>query len=68
MKFNCGPTPKEKRAAREAAENEWHLVFAWRPMRFERECRWLEYVDRRRKWYDHGTYKCSYDEWEYRAR
>jgi hypothetical protein len=58
MKFNCGPTPEEKCAARK----EWHRWFAWRLVRVASgDCRWLEYVERR----DQSFY-CG-PRWEYRA-
>ncbi|MGE3333661.1 MAG: hypothetical protein AB7I36_08460 [Rhodospirillaceae bacterium] len=59
MKFNCGPSPDEKRASRHIAKmtrlrekaealRGWHRVFAWWPIRIAPgECRWLEYVERR---------------------
>jgi len=61
MKFSCGPTREEKRAAK----CEWHRWFAWYPVQIdERECRWWEYVERR------GMYFVGWDPfwiWEYRA-
>ncbi len=64
MKFDCGPTPKE----RHEAKKQWHRLFAWWPTRVgHRDCRWLEFIQRR------GTYHCGYGymgswwEWEYRA-
>lgn len=63
MKFNCGPTWQERRDAKQ----EWHLWFAWRPVRIASgDCRWLEYV------WCKGTVRYSWlDEhwrWEYRGR
>ena len=44
MKFDCGLTYAEK----VRAQAEWHRWFAWRPVRVDsRDCRWLEYVERR---------------------
>ena len=44
MRINCGPTKSEKRAALK----EWHLWFAWRPVRVgSNDCRWLEMVGRK---------------------
>ena len=44
MKFNCGPTYVEKMKAQE----QWHRWYAWRPVRVDsRDCRWLEYVERK---------------------
>ena len=41
MKFNCGPTLWERR-------KEWHIWFAWYPVRVGlHEKRWLEFVYRR---------------------
>lgn len=43
MRFRCGPTWEEKRAARE----KWHEWFAWYPVRVRGgECAWLETVMR----------------------
>lgn len=47
MKFDCGPTWQEKRAAKE----KWHRWFAWRPIRVDdHDCRWLEFIERRITW------------------
>lgn len=58
MKWDCGETLGEKIAR----EKEWHLWFAWYPVRVgPHDCRWLEYVERRSVgWWD-GIY------WEVRA-
>jgi len=63
MRFNCGPSPEERKRRREEAEKhyreieaayqaslwQWHDWFAWRPVRVgENDCRWLETVGRRR--------------------
>lgn len=63
MKFNCGKTWKEKKADLE----EWHLHFAWLPVRVgPRDCRWLEWVMRQGTW--RPNYYRSCWTWEYRAR
>lgn len=58
MKFDCGPTPEEKRRAkaqRKAAKRAaWkakvytpHKWFAWFPVQVgSHDCRWLEHVER----------------------
>jgi hypothetical protein len=59
MKLTCGPTYYEK----QVAKKEWHLWYAWYPVRLpDNTCRWLEYISRR------GTYFGYTDiwEWEYR--
>lgn len=62
MRFNCGPTLQEKIAAKE----QWHIWFAWFPVRVTPgDCRWLEKVKRK------GEYVSwpgdSYFVWEYRT-
>lgn len=58
MKWNCGPTWREKMAATE----QWHRWFAWHPVRIgSRDCRWLEYVERK------GEYGYNGLAFEYRA-
>lgn len=48
MKFNCGETLAEKKQRL----GQWHRWFAWRPVRVgEKECRWLEYVERKGRYY-----------------
>ena len=43
MKFDCGETASEYFARLE----KWHRWFAWYPVRIgNRDCRWLEYVER----------------------
>jgi len=60
MKFNCGPTAQELRereCQRYFRMREWHIWYAWHPVRVgSGDCRWLEPVQRRR----------IYDEWQYR--
>lgn len=69
MRFDCGKkwtigTWLEEKYRRE----RWHDYFAWLPVRVaDRECRWLETVERR------GTYVGSSDfgdtwTWDYRAK
>lgn len=44
MKFDCGPTWREKRNARK----EWHRWFALLPRRVgSHDCRWFEYIERK---------------------
>lgn len=48
MKFNCGMTYGEKFEAQTRKYTNWHLHFAWRPVRLgSRDCRWLEFVWRK---------------------
>jgi hypothetical protein len=60
MKWDCGPTWKEKIAAWE----QWHPHFAVWPVRVgSHDCRWLEWVERKADFSGYGgdVY------WEYRA-
>lgn len=58
MRFNCGPSYAEKMKARE----QWHRWYAWRPVSVaSRDCRWLEYVERKITYKTWGEYR------EYRA-
>lgn len=62
MRFDCGETIEERSKRLE----EWHLWFAWYPVRVgPHDCRWLEYVERRMTFFSWGV--CG--EWlqEYRA-
>jgi len=60
MKWDCGPTWQEKKAALEA----WHKWFAWRPiMVASHDCRWLETIERKGKYSD---YFDSHWTWKYR--
>lgn len=45
MRFNCGPTPEEKREALQ----KWHKWFALLPRRLteSRECVCLEFIERK---------------------
>ena len=62
MKFDCGLTRREKIKIKE----NWHLHFVLFPIRLgSRDCRWLEWVERR------GVH-CEYIEgsywiWEYKG-
>lgn len=56
MKFNCGPTWKEKFYAKIQSKENWHRWFAWHPARVGyRDCRWLETVERK------GKYSITYE-------
>lgn len=65
MRFNCGLTAAEKYEAKVRKKQDWHLKFAWWPVRVgKNDCRWFEYVDRRghlNAWWD-GIY------WTYEYR
>lgn len=62
MKFDCGPTPAEKRAILQQTLQEewarrkgWHLYFALLPRRVgSHDCRWLEWIERK------GTFHPGY--------
>ena len=44
MKFDCGPTWREKVEQTE----QWHAWFAWFPVRLgSHDCRWLEWIARK---------------------
>lgn len=80
MKLNCGPTYAE----RVAASMEWHDWFAWHPVRMrtadtskskawpdwkdERECRWLETIERRGHLLPTGHYGTGEWHYEYRVK
>lgn len=73
MKFDCGLTTKEKKEAYEKKITDWHRVFLWFPKRVgHRDCRWLEYVERKRvtktkkEYYLFGEYSKDYHKWLYR--
>lgn len=79
MKFDCGPTPKERADARQKkvsdkiyANSKWHKCFAWLPVRVgPHDCRWLEAVERRATNVHIGYVSCFYRVkdspiWEYR--
>lgn len=62
MKLDCGPTRRE----RIDRLSEWHLWFAWRPVRIgSHDCRWLETVQRRGAYWE-GWGEAFWD-WEYRS-
>lgn len=59
MKFECG----KKHDERLARKRSWHRWFAWYPAKVGAyDCRWWEYVERRREYYYEGG---GY--WEYRS-
>ena len=44
MRFDCGPTWAERRAAKE----QWHRFFAVFPRRLgSHDCRWMEWIERK---------------------
>jgi hypothetical protein len=50
MKFNCGPSPADRVAARIKYLENWHRYFAWFPVRVDDPpdtCVWLQHVWRR---------------------
>ena len=63
MKIRCGPTYRERIAAKE----RWHEWFAWHPVRIvPNDCRWLETVER----LGHHEYGYGGDStwiWKYRS-
>lgn len=72
MKFDCGPTWRERRDAQQAEikrlEN-WHTWFAWYPVRVTdtRDCRWLETVFRKGS-NDIDMCGDQFWNWEYKPR
>lgn len=75
MRFYCGPTPEETRAAKLALQRtekerlqQWHFVFLWWPKRIRHQCIWLEWIRRKgrvEEGYDYGGLY-EYWKWEYR--
>ena len=72
MKFNCyylADKRKERNFIKTGKLSEWHLHFLWCPTKtIERDCRWLENVERRFvyfKWDDRRTFPPEHR--EYRA-
>ena len=64
MRFNCGPSIGEWYDARLRRQRDWHLWFAWRPVRIEDSmCVWWEYIERRN---DGPSCMDGWDEWKYR--
>lgn len=59
MKFNCGPTLREREIARILAARAWHLWFAWYPVRITgtHTCVWFARVLRR----DNGGFASRWD-------
>lgn len=70
MRFNCDRLDdylRDCKRRRDEARREWHVWFAWRPVKLEHgDCRWFEFVERREV-YVNGYFE-SYYEWEYRAK
>ena len=72
MKIDCGLSPEERWELREtkrleqyARRLEWHVWFAWYPVRVGKgDCRWLERVERRQL-PQHFLFESAV--WEYRA-
>ena len=63
MKWDCGPDWAEER---ERLEN-WHPHFALWPRRVAtHDCRWLEWIERKGKYYWDVDYE--FFSWEYRAK
>ncbi len=67
MKFDCGPTERERKQAARDRWCTWHRWFAWFPVRVgPRDCRWLEYVERRADYvvsghiYEFAPFDCKY--------
>lgn len=47
MKFNCGPSERQRKQNARDRWCRWHRWFAWFPVRIgENDCRWLEHVER----------------------
>jgi hypothetical protein len=70
MKLNCDKL-RQARRKRMQAECEWEPWFAWFPVRIrEGDCRWLEYVERKR-WWSHSDIvwasAWATTKWEYRV-
>jgi hypothetical protein len=60
VKFDCGPTRETKLERLQ----KWHLWFAWHPVRLgENDCRWLEWVQRKGKYW--GNWAADGWDWEY---
>lgn len=71
MRFNCGPSPKQKREAAEEKfrelrkqKEEWHKSFCWIPRRCHdtNDCVWLGSVERK------GLWEHYWGEFDYRYR
>jgi len=61
MKFNYGESWEYEKLRLE----NWHEWFAWRPVRVgNRDCRWLEKVQRKGKYIYYGIDSCWL--WEYK--
>lgn len=74
MKFKCGLTQEECDAKAEARYNaldkDWKPWFAWFPISVaEGKCRWLEWVERKRRFYWFPDVKTLWIfGWEYRDK
>lgn len=69
MKFNCGPTERQRRQSARDRWCVWHRWFAWFPVRVgPRDCRWLETVERRAdEVYEGFFFEFTPDDFRYRA-
>ena len=68
MKFNCGPTRKEKRLAKIEKKQKWHTWYAWHPVRVGHECFWLEEVLRKGLYFPSGNCGIGFWAYSYRAK
>lgn len=73
MKLNCGLTPTElleEADAFVADHRVWEYVYAWWPRHVgKRDCRWLEVIQRRAKYWRFGMgIRYWVPVWEYRAK
>lgn len=75
MKFKCGPTPAEKQAKKDKANQleferlrAWHPCFAWWPTRVgPNDCRWMETIRCKGTYHYTYYYGDNYWTWEYSA-
>jgi hypothetical protein len=68
MKFDCGPTPAQRKQARRDYLHNWHPYFAWRPICLgPNDCRWLETVLRKGERYFRSDWDSECYIWEYKA-
>ena len=72
MKFNCDRRAEARRKAwiaKREAQKRWHPYFTWLPTRVGYDdCRWLEWIERKRSFEQGYVYASSYWYWEYRAK
>jgi len=81
MKLNCGRTARERlierldrKSIRSFELSKWHKWFAWYPIRIGyRDCRWLEYIERKANIinsfnYTHSVYYTEIYSFSYRAK